>query len=61
MPEIRNQETLFGTVKNEDGSPKQEVVNDDGKVVQTIENKENLFGTVRNDDGSPVKEVKSKD
>ena len=57
MSEIRNQETIFGTVENSDGSPKQEVVNDDGKVVQTIENKETIFGTVTNDDGSPVKEV----
>jgi hypothetical protein len=59
MSEIRNKESVFGTEENEDGSPKQEVVNDKGDVVQTIENKESLFGTEKNDDGSPVKEVKN--
>jgi hypothetical protein len=59
MSEIRNKETIFGTEENADGSPKQEVVNDDGDVVQTIENKETIFGTEKNEDGSPVKEVRS--
>jgi hypothetical protein len=36
--EIRNKETLFGIVKNSDGSPVQEVVQD-GEVVQEITNK----------------------
>lgn len=60
MAEIRNKETVFGTVKNSDGSPEQEVV-EDGKVVQEIYNKETIFfGTAKNEDGTPVKEVESK-
>ncbi|HWM92392.1 MAG TPA: hypothetical protein VN493_16630 [Thermoanaerobaculia bacterium] len=58
--EVRNKETLLGTVKNTDGSPVQEVVQD-GEVVQEIQNKETLLGTVKNTDGTPVKEVVSKD
>jgi hypothetical protein len=57
MTEIRNKETVFGTVKNDDGSPVMEVVNADGDVVQEIHNKETVFGTVKNDDDTPVKEV----
>jgi hypothetical protein len=57
--EIRNKEHLFGTEKNADGSPVQEVVKD-GEVVQEIRNKEHLFGTEKNADGTPVKEVVSK-
>lgn len=60
MSEIHNKETVFGTVKNEDGSPVQEVVNDSGEAVQEIQNKETVFGTVKNDDGTPVKEVVDK-
>lgn len=57
MGEIRNKEGIFGTEKNEDGSPVQEVINDDGDREATIENKEGIFGTEKNEDGSPVKEI----
>ena len=57
MTEIRNKETIFGTEKNADESPVQEVVDDKGTVVQEIRNKETIFGTEENSDGSPVKEV----
>ena len=57
MTEIRNKETLFGTETNSDETPVQEVVDDNGTVVQEIRNTETLFGTEENSDGSPVKEV----
>jgi len=56
--EIHNKEGLFGTEKNDDGSPVKEVVQD-GKSVQEIHNKEGILGTEKNDDGTPVKEVTS--
>lgn len=56
---IQNKEDwLTGTETNRDGSPVQEVVDDDGEVEATISNKEDwLTGTETNSDGSPVKEV----
>jgi hypothetical protein len=62
--EIRNKESImdiFGTDKNEDGTPIQEVV-EGGQVVAEIRNKESImdiFGADKNEDGSPVKEVVS--
>lgn len=61
MAEIRNKEGILGTEKNSDDSPVQEVVNDDGDVVQEIRNKEGIRGTEENADGTPVKEVTTKD
>ena len=52
--EIQNKETIFGTEKNPDGSPVQEVVKD-GKPTHEIHNKETLFGAEKNADGTPVK------
>jgi hypothetical protein len=54
--EIENKEGLFGTEKNADGSPVQEVKKD-GETTHEIHNKEGLFGTEKNADGTPVKEV----
>ena len=55
--EIRNKQGFFGVaIKNDDGSPVQEVV-EGGKPVQEIRNKEAIGGTVRNADGTPVKVV----
>jgi hypothetical protein len=45
--EIQNKETIFGTEKNADGSPVQEVVKD-GEPTPEIHNKETLFGTEKN-------------
>jgi hypothetical protein len=56
---IENKEGVFGTAKNEDGSPVQEVRDDGGKKTAEISNKEGVFGTAKNEDGSPVKEVTS--
>lgn len=63
MSTIRNKEDwLTGTEKNSDGSPIQEVVDDDGNVAATISNKEDwLTGTEKNDDGTPIKEVKKEE
>lgn len=60
---IRNKEDwLTGTEKNRDGSPVQEVVDDDGDVEATITNKEDwLTGTERNKDGTPVQEVEKEE
>jgi hypothetical protein len=60
---IQNQESLLGnTAKNSDGSPKQEVIDDDsGEVTATIENDESLWGnTSKNEDGSPKKVITPK-
>lgn len=55
--EIRNKETFWGTEENADGTPVQEVTNDEGEVTHEIRNKETFWGTEENADGTPVKEV----
>jgi len=59
MSTIRNKQDFFGNEDhNHDGSPVQEIVDDDGNVTGTIREKWNDLGLPEtNQDGSEVKEI----